>query len=101
MMIISTRISIPFRKPHARIFDRGGNQLIPTFETDFLAEIGASIRRRQKAIKNKAFGLSCERLWETSDKEKREKLELTLVGPRSSRSAQLRFFAWSDRWIFA
>jgi hypothetical protein len=75
--------------------------LIPPFETQFLAEVAASIKRRQKAIKHRAFGLSCERLWETSDEIKREKLELMLLGPKSSRSAQLRFFAWSDRWIFA
>src|SRR5258708_34074230 len=75
--------------------------MIPTFETEFLSEVGVSIKRRQKAIKHKAFGLSCERLWEKTDGTKREKLELTLLGPPSLRSAQLRFFAWSDRWIWA
>jgi hypothetical protein len=74
--------------------------MIPTFETEFLSEVGDSVRRRQKAMKHRAFGLSCERLWETTDGTKREKLELTLLGPPSSRSAQLRFFVWSDRWIF-
>jgi hypothetical protein len=74
--------------------------MLPTFETEFLSEVGSSVRRRQKAIKHKAFGLNCERLWETTDGTKREKLELTLLGPTSSRSAQLRFFAWSDRWIW-
>ena len=75
--------------------------MIPTFETTFLSEIGESIRRRQKALKHKTFGMKCERAWESSEGLKREKLELTLSGPPRSKDAQLRFFAWSDRWIWA
>jgi len=71
----------------------------PTFESKFLKQVVESFQRRSKSIKNKVLTYSCEKIIETNDGNREEKLELRFAfygPPGFSVSCDI----WEDRWLW-
>ena len=58
------------------------------------------LRRRLRALKHKVHSLECERVFEYTDGERTERIEITLRQSRSSQGFVLRAKIWQDRWTW-
>ena len=69
----------------------------PSFDDNFLADLSAALKKRRKALKHKSRLLNCERLIESDDGVRTEKMELDIQLWTRNR---LKVHAWSDRWLW-
>ena len=71
----------------------------PSFDSPFLEEVALSLRKRSKAIKNRAVRFTCERVRELRDSGDYELMEMQIELHRTPR-IQFSFKLWSDRWLW-
>ncbi len=69
---------------------------LPSSENEFLANVLASMKKRQRAIKYKTKAMTCDKVIETHDDVRKEKLEASFRRTESN----LRAFIWEDRWVW-
>jgi len=69
---------------------------LPSSENEFLASVLASMKKRQKAIKYKTTAMTCDKVIETHDSVRKEKLETSFRWMKRD----LRAFVWEDRWVW-
>ena len=72
---------------------------IPKFEDRQLDELADSLRRRRRALRNKSRSINLDRVIESTNGQRIEKLELTIELSVPSLTT-IRVFVWADRFIW-
>ncbi len=70
----------------------------PAFDSAFLAEIVATLRRKSRLLPTSAGTFSCERFRERTDGVESENLELSFETVQD-RPVTVAFHCWDDRWM--
>ena len=73
---------------------------LPEFKSSFLTEITKSFFKVRKSLKYNSHDVKFNKVIETIDSKKLEKVELSIRSSLSRNSIKIRLYIWADRWLW-